>query len=350
MNLIKKLVTISLILTILITTTSCSAKEQKKYSAQFLELFNTITEIIAYSDSKEDFSAFAQLIYDNLEEYHKLYDKYNNYDGINNIKTINDNAGIKPVKVDQRIIDLLLFSKNQYQQSEGKVNIAMGSVLEIWHEYREDGINNPETASLPPMEQLEAANMHTDIDKLIIDEASSTVYLSDANMRLDVGAIAKGYATEQVSQIAKNNGYKNFLLSVGGNVRSMGTKGPKKELWSVGIQNPDKTSEKKSLYTLSLTNLSLVSSGNYERYYTVNGKVYHHIIDPVTLMPAEYFTSVSIVCEDSGLADALSTTIYNMPLEEGKALIESLEDVEALWVLPNGEIKYSEHFEELIKQ
>jgi len=252
--------------------------------------------------------------------------------------------------VDQRIIDLLLFSKNQYQQSEGKVNIAMGSVLEIWHEYREDGINNPETASLPPMEQLEAANMHTDIDKLIIDEASSTVYLSDANMRLDVGAIAKGYATEQVSQIAKNNGYKNFLLSVGGNVRSMGTKGPKKELWSVGIQNPDKTSEKKSLYTLSLTNLSLVSSGNYERYYTVNGKVYHHIIDPVTLMPAEYFTSVSIVCEDSGLADALSTTIYNMPLEEGKALIESLEDVEALWVLPNGEIKYSEHFEELIKQ
>ncbi|GAA4292498.1 FAD:protein FMN transferase [Anaerocolumna aminovalerica] len=347
---IKKLVTISLILTILITTTSCSVKEQKKYSAQFLELFNTITEIIAYSDSKEDFSAFAQLIYDNLEEYHKLYDKYNNYDGINNIKTINDNAGIKPVKVDQRIIDLLLFSKNQYQQSEGKVNIAMGSVLEIWHEYREDGINNPETASLPPMEQLEAANMHTDIDKLIIDEASSTVYLSDANMRLDVGAIAKGYATEQVSQIAKNNGYKNFLLSVGGNVRSMGTKGPKKELWSVGIQNPDKTSEKKSLYTLSLTNLSLVSSGNYERYYTVNGKVYHHIIDPVTLMPAEYFTSVSIVCEDSGLADALSTTIYNMPLEEGKALIESLEDVEALWVLPNGEIKYSEHFEELIKQ
>ncbi len=350
MILIKKLVTISLILTILITTTSCSAKEQKKYSAQFLELFNTITEIVAYSDSKEDFSAFAQLIYDNLEEYHKLYDKYNDYDGINNIKTINDNAGIKPVKVDQRIIDLLLFSKNQYQLSEGKVNIAMGSVLEIWHEYREDGINNPETALLPSMEQLEAANIHTDIDKLIIDEASSTVYLSDANMRLDVGAIAKGYATEQVSLIAKDNGYKNFLLSVGGNVRSMGTKGPKKELWSVGIQNPDKTSEKKSLFTLSLTNLSLVSSGNYERYYTVNGKIYHHIINPVTLMPAEYFTSVSIVCEDSGLADALSTIIYNMPLEEGKALIESLEDVEALWVLPNGEIEYSEHFEELIKQ
>jgi thiamine biosynthesis lipoprotein len=346
----KKLVTISIILTILITTSSCSVKEQKKYSAQFLELFNTITEIVAYSDSEENFSDFAQLIYDNLEEYHKLYDKYNDYDGINNIKTINDNAGMKSIKVDQRIIDLLLFCKNQYQLSDGRVNVAMGSVLEIWHEYREDGINNPESASLPPMEQLEAANLHTDIDNVIIDEVSSTVYLSDANMKLDVGAVAKGYATEQVSKIAKDKGYKNFLLSVGGNVRSVGTKGPKKEPWSVGIQNPDKDSEKKSLYTLSLTNLSLVSSGNYERYYTVNGKIYHHIIDPVTLMPSEYFTAVSIVCEDSGLADALSTTIYNMPFEEGNALIESLEDVEALWVFHDGELRYSEHFEELIKQ
>lgn len=347
---IKKLCIISFILTILITTTSCNVKEQKKYSAQFLELFNTVTEIVAYSDSKEDFSVLAQLIYDNLEDYHKLYDKYNDYPGINNIKTINDNSGIKPVKVDKRIIDLLLFSKNVYQLSDGRVNIAMGSVLEIWHNYREEGIDNPESAKLPPMDQLEAANLHTDIDKLIIDETTSTVYLSDKDMKLDVGAIAKGYATEQVCKIAKENGYKNFLLSVGGNVRSVGKKGPKRELWSVGIQNPDKTSEQKSLYTLSLTDLSLVASGNYERYYTVDGKIYHHIIDPATLMPSEYFTAVSIICKDSGLADALSTTIYNLPFEEGQALIESLDDAEALWVFPDGEIKYTENFEKLIKQ
>ena len=104
----KKRVILLLLFTILITTTSCNAKEQNRYSAQFLELFNTVTEIVGYSDSKEDFSVFSQLIYDNLEEYHQLYDKYNEYEGIHNIKTINDNAGIKPVKVDQRIIDLLL--------------------------------------------------------------------------------------------------------------------------------------------------------------------------------------------------------------------------------------------------
>ena len=346
----KKLVILSLLLTILITTTSCSAKEPNRYSAQFLQLFNTVTEIVGYSDSKEDFSAFSQLIYDNLEEYHQLYDKYNEYEGIHNIKTINENAGIKPIKVDQRIIDLLLYSKNIYELSGGKVNIAMGSVLEIWHDYREEGINNPDGAKLPPMEQLEEANLHTDIDKLIIDEMASTVYLSDKHMKLDVGAIAKGYATEQVCKIAEDNGYKNFLISVGGNVRAVGKKGPKKELWSVGIQNPDRYSEQESLFILDIADLSLVASGDYERYYTVDGKRYHHIINPTTLMPSEYFTSVSVICKDSGLADALSTTIFNMSFEEGKALIESLDDVEALWVFQDGELEYTENFEDLIKK
>ncbi|HCL01237.1 MAG TPA: FAD:protein FMN transferase [Lachnoclostridium phytofermentans] len=346
----KKLVILSLLLTILITTTSCSVKEQNRYSTQFLELFNTVTEIVGYSDSKEDFSVFSQLIYDNLEEYHQLYDKYKEYEGIHNIKSINDNAGIKPVKVDQRIIDLLLYSKDIYELSGGGVNVGMGSVLEIWHDYREEGINDPESAKLPPMEQLEAANLHTDIYKLIIDEIASTVYLSDKHMKLDVGAIAKGYATEQVCKIAEENGYKNFLISVGGNVRAVGKKGPKKELWSVGIQNPDRYSEQQSLFTLEITDLSLVASGDYERYYTVDGKRYHHIINPATLMPSEYFTSVSVICKDSGLADALSTTIYNMSFEEGKALIESLDDVEALWVFQDGELEYSENFENLIKK
>ena len=346
----KKLVILSLLLTILITTTSCSAKEPNRYSAHFLQLFNTVTEIVGYSDSKEDFSAFSQLIYDNLEEYHQLYDKYNEYEGIHNIKTINENAGIKPIKVDQRIIDLLLYSKNIYELSGGKVNIAMGSVLEIWHDYREEGINNPDGAKLPPMEQLEEANLHTDIDKLIIDEMASTVYLSDKHMKLDVGAIAKGYATEQVCKIAEDNGYKNFLISVGGNVRAVGKKGPKKELWSVGIQNPDRYSEQESLFILDIADLSLVASGDYERYYTVDGKRYHHIINPTTLMPSEYFTSVSVICKDSGLADALSTTIFNMSFEEGKALIESLDDVEALWVFQDGELEYTENFEDLIKK
>lgn len=341
-----------LVLIAVITMTSavsCNLRQPQKYQASFLILFNTVTEIVGYADSKDEFEEFAHFIHDSLKEYHELYDKYNEYEGINNIKTINDNAGIAPVKVDQRIIDMLLFSKEMYERTNGTVNIALGPVLEIWHDYRTEGIDDPLNAKLPPIEDLLEANSYTDINQLIINEEESTVYLTDEHMSLDVGAIAKGYATEQVVRMAIENGYSDFLLSVGGNTRAVGTKGKAQELWSVGIQNPDKSSEQSSIYTMALTDMSLVASGNYERYYTVDGKKYHHIIDPNTLMPAAYYTAVSLLCEDSGMADALSTAIYNMPFEEGKALIQSFDKVEAMWIFPNGERQFSDHFKDYIK-
>ncbi|NLP17382.1 MAG: FAD:protein FMN transferase [Clostridiales bacterium] len=345
----KKIIfTVLFIFTALINS-SCSHAPQK-HQGSFLFLFNTITEIVAYTKNEEEFSEFATFIKEELEIYHQLYDKYNSYDGINNIKTINDNAGNEPVKVDKKIIDLLKYSIDAYSLSNGRVNIALGSVLEIWHDYRTQGVDDPLNAELPPMELLEEANKHTNIDMIIIDETNSTVLLKDSEMRLDVGAIAKGYATEQVVKAAIDKGYTDFLLSVGGNVRAVGGKGKEKAPWSVGIQNPDKESEQHSIYTLALNDLSLVASGNYERYYTVDGKKYHHIINPDTLMPSEYFVAVSIICEDSGMADVLSTAIYNTPFDEGLALIESLDNTEALWIFHDGSRKYSSGFESLIRK
>lgn len=346
--LIKRVIIILMVIIMMFPTTSCSLKKKTRYQAQFLELFDTVTTIIGYTDTKEDFSEFAQTVYDNLKEYHELYDIYNEYEGINNIKTINDNAGIAPVKVDQRIIDLLLFSKEAYTLTRGRVNIAFGAVLEVWHDYRTEGIDDPENAKLPPMELLEERAYHTDINKVIINETDSTVYLEDPEMSLDVGAIAKGYATERVVQILIERGYQNGLLSVGGNVRAIGSRAEKEKAWNVGIQNPDTESEDPYLMILSLENLSLVSSGDYERYYVVNGERYHHIIDPETLMPAQYFTAVSVVTEDSGLADALSTCIFNMSYEDGYSLIESLPNTEALWVMKDGTMKFSSEFESYI--
>ncbi|HHX11708.1 MAG TPA: FAD:protein FMN transferase [Clostridiales bacterium] len=339
----KKLLLALLSLTLVFTAVSCQ-KRPEKYKASFLVLFNTVTEVMAFTDTEEEFMEFAEFIQTHLNEYHQLYDKYKLYEGVNNIKTINDNAGISPVKVDQKIIDMIIFSKEMYEKTDGKVNIALGSVLEIWHDYRSEGVDDPSNAKLPPMEDLEAANAYTDINMVIVDEDNSTAYLPDEHMSLDVGAIAKGYATEMVAQKAVDEGYNNFLLSVGGNTRSVGLKGDKEELWNVAIQNPDKSSDVSTIYTLSITDLSLVASGNYERYYTVDGKIYHHIIDPNTLMPAEYFTAISILTPDSGIADALSTAIYNMPYEEGLKLIEKFEYTEALWILPNGERKFSKNF------
>lgn len=329
---------------------SCSFNSEKRYDASFLELFDTASIIVGYAKSEDEFTEYSQMAYDELEEYNELYDIYNDYDGVNNIKTINDNAGIKPVKVDQKIIDLLSFSKEMSEKTDGKVNVAFGSVLSLWHDYRAAGLADPESAALPDYKELEERNQHTDIEDMIIDEEASTVYLKDPEMSLDVGAIAKGYAVEMVARSMIEAGFENGMISVGGNVRTFGYKydeDGKQVPWTVGIQNPDLSSDEDSLYDLNLSGYSLVTSGVYERYYTVDGKQYHHIIDPNTLMPTEYFLSVSIICEDSGMADALSTAVFNLPYEEGSKMVEALDGVEALWVFPDHSMKYSSGFEEL---
>jgi thiamine biosynthesis lipoprotein len=326
----------------------------KKYQSEFLTLFDTVTIIVGYSDSEEGFRAFSQEIYDKLEEYHKLYDIYNTYEGINNIKTINDNAGIAPVRVDEKIISLLKLAKEMYQKTGGAVNIAFGAVLSIWHDYREAGLNDPENAKLPPMEMLEEAARHTDINDVIIDEQASTVFLSDPDMLLDVGAIAKGYATEQVAMYFEEQGVESLLFSVGGNVRAIGDKlladSKGETRWTIGLQNPDKYSDKTELMQLSISDISVVSSGSYERYYTVDGREYNHIIDPKTLMPADKYQDVTIIAHDSGLCDALSTALFVLPEDEGRSLVDSLEETEALWILKDGTIKYTNGFETYIKK
>jgi Membrane-associated lipoprotein involved in thiamine biosynthesis len=346
---LKKLTAVFLVLIMAANLAACgniTAKpEKKRYEAEFLVLFDTVTRIIGYADSKDEFNKQVNSIYDNLKDYHQLYDIYNDYDGVNNIKTINEQAGIAPVKVDRKIIDLLLFAKKAYQMTDGQVNVAMGAVLKIWHDHREAGIADPEKATLPDMDQLKQAAKHTDINKVIIDEQNSTVFLEDPAMSLDVGAVGKGYATEQVAKMAKENGFTSCLISVGGNVRAIGVRGDGTP-WKVGIQNPfDENGA--DIKKVNLTDASLVTSGVYERYYIVDGKRYHHIIDPDTLYPANYFVSVSILCKDSGMADAL-TKVFNMPYEQGLKLIESMPDVEALWVFPDKQVKYTPGFKDYI--
>ncbi len=345
-----KIVKIIFVFALILNITACQIQEKNRYEAQFLGLFDTVTQIVSYMDRKEEFSEQVNQIHDDLEQYHKLYDIYTDYSGFVNIKVINDNAGKQPVMVDRRIIDLLLFAKEAYRKTNGKVNVALGSVLSIWHDYRERGTEDPENAKLPPMDLLKEAAQHSDINKVIINESASTVFLEDPDMSLDVGAIAKGFAVEQVSKGAIRRGFTSGLISVGGNVKVIGTKNSSKEPWNVGIQNPASSGGKSNLRVVNISDQSLVTSGNYSRYYTVNGKEYHHIINPDTLYPAEYFTAITIVCKDSGEADALSTAVYNMPLQDGLGLIESLPNTEAFWVLSNGEQKFSTGFQKLLAE
>jgi len=225
----------------------------------------------------------------------------------------------------------------------------MGSVLSLWHDARTHGEKHPESAALPDMERLKEASLHTDIEKLIVDKEKSTVTLLDDKMSLDAGAVAKGYAVEMIAQNLESDGISGYLLNVGGNVRAIGLR-PDGTKWTVGIENPDSTSKDDAFLALvSAESEAIVTSGSYQRYYYVDGKAYHHIIDPKTLMPGENFRSVSVICQSSAIGDALSTALFCLDYKKGSALIESLEGVEAMWVMPNGEIEFSSGFESYIK-
>ena len=349
----KKLLLI--IISLLISISACSNESNSgytKYSYEFLGTFDTVIQIMGYAKNADEFEIMAEICQERFVELNKLYDIYNDYDGINNVKSINDNAGIKPVEVQQEIIDLILFSKEWYNKTNRKCNIAMGSVLSIWHDYRDKGINSPEKAEIPPLEMLKEAMKFTDINKVIINDDNNTVYLEDKNMRLDVGAVAKGYATEIVANELINKGYTSFIISSGGNVRTVGEPMDRsRKKWGIGIQDPDgnpNDPNEPSLDILYINDQSLVTSGDYQRQYEVDGKMYHHLIDPDTLMPAEYFRSVSIVANDSGIADFMSTTIFLTPYEEGRRLLETL-GIDAVWVMKDGTVQATENARKVMK-
>lgn len=346
-NILQKMIFLVLAMVLL---TGCKTSDKKQetgmektqYQASFLNLFDTVTTILGYAETEEEFEKITDEIYADLEKYHQMFDIYNEY-GTNNIKTINDQAGIAPVKVDSEIIQLLLDCKEYYNITDGRVNVAMGSVLQLWHETREAGINDLQNAVIPEENALKEAAKHCDIESIIIDEEASTVYLKDPEMSLDVGAVAKGWATQRVCEMAPGG----LLVSVGGNVKATGPK-PGNISWVVGIQSPwdDNTDY---VHTLYVNQESVVTSGDYQRYYTVDGEKYHHLIDPETLYPGKQWNAVSVVCEDSGLADALSTALFLLPKEEGEKIAKQNGAV-ACWIASKEKIYYSEGFKEIIKR
>ncbi len=339
----KRIFSLFIICALVLSLFGCGAGKKEKFSDYSFDYFDTVSMIVGYEKSKEIFDENCKEIKALLEEYHKLYTIYNTYDGVNNLCAVN-NAGGEALTVDQKLIDMLSYAKEMYAATSGKLNVAMGSVLNIWHNYRNEGINDPASARLPSIDALKAAKEFTNIEDLIIDYENKTVRLADPQMRLDVGAVAKGYAVEAVARYMAERGMNGYSLNIGGNIRIVGVRDDG-EKWKVGVENPD-TTDKENPYIeyLMLEDMSVVTSGTYQRYYEVDGKRYHHIIDPETLFPGENFLSVTIVCKSSAMGDALSTALFTMTQAEGEAIIDSIEDAEAMWVMPDGERIYSDGF------
>ena len=324
-------------------TALADAKQEtyQKFSGTFFNSFDTITTVIGYATEQSVFDKNFAMVSDMFAHYHQIFDAYNHYEGVNNLWYVNENAGKGPVKAEQELIDLLLWLKEKQPMTEGRVNVAMGLMLRVWHNYRSIG------EALPAMEELKAAAAHSDFDQVIIDQEAGTIHFADPEMLLDLGAVAKGYTVEIVAQKLLESDMPSFIISAGGNVRCGLPPMDGRARWGVGIQDPLLPSNNKDV--LFLTGLSAVTSGDYQRYYTVDNVNYHHLIDPDTLMPGKFMRSVTVVTEDSGLADLMSTTLFLLPWEDGMKLVDALEGLEAYWVLNDGSVQYSRGMEKMLR-
>lgn len=328
----KKLCTAFLIVSLLFAITSC---EKEENSRVYFDYFDTWGTLYDYSGSSyKEFCTVADEVENILKEYNELADIYNVYEGKNNLATLNMNAGQGPVPIDEKLIDLIEYGIEIYHITNGETNIAFGAVLRIWHEYRESAENDPSFSLVPDVSVLSRAALHTDINDIVIDRDRGTVELLDSEMSLDVGAIAKGYAVEMVAKYLHGQDLNSYFFDMGGNLRAIGTEKDGSPFLAAVANSVNGGYAAR----FELSDEALVTSGSYVRFYTVDGVVYHHIIDKDTLFPKNDYVSVSINAPSSALADALSTAFFNMSISEAEAILGSLPEVSAVFVTAEGEV------------
>lgn len=329
-TLLKSLILIFICAALVSAPACSSAPSLQKYSVTYTDVFDTVTEFTAYCDSQNTFNEVSDSLHAELLRLHRLYDIYNEYEGIVNLAYMNRVCGESPVKAPAEIVSLLMEGQGWYRLTNGRMNIFAGAVLSLWHKCREKGDR------IPAEEELTEASKHVSIESVIIEDG--TVFFTDKELKIDAGALAKGHAFHRVSLVLRDSGITGYLLNIGGNVTAEGKKPD--GLWKVGVQDPDGG----GLYTkVSVSDVSVVTSGDYQRYYEYNGTKYHHIIDLNTLYPASEYRSVTVICRYSWDADALSTALFVMSIEEGERLLQQYE-AEALWIKSDGDTVRSDGF------
>lgn len=316
--------------------------ELKKFQAQYYEYLDTVTDFTAYAKDEKEFEKYKSILEEELERYNKLYNTYESFEGVNNVYTINEKAGVEPVEVDQDIIDLIKEGKDRYKKTGGDIDIAMGSVLKIRHQYRDEAEADPDKARVPDQSLLEEAGKHKEIDAIEINEDKKTVFIKDKDVQIDVGAIAKGFAVQKTREKLEEAGMTSGIISVGGDVTLIG-ENPTKDSgkYSIAIQDPNLTDNYPAVVEAKDT--AVVTSGDYQRYYEVDGVRYHHIIDPKTLQPSRYFKSVTVIGKDIGEIDAISTALFVKSYDDGLDFIKD-KDVEVMWIDQDNKIIKTEGF------
>jgi len=321
-----KIVLVLLIMVILSTLIYLWFNQKREYTKNIYYM-DTYIYVKIYEKNSSKANKVLTEIENIYEEYHKLTDRYNSYDGIINVYDIYHNDLDSAIlTLDSKLYEILEYA-DKWNKTYYKLNIEMGNIIDVWKKYRE------EKNGIPTKEELEEKNTMTDLVLL----GNNQILNNHPN--LDLGSIAKGFVTEKVGDYLEAIGINEYLINAGGNVRVGNSY--KKRSYRIGVQSPASTDD--LLTIVNGENISVVSSGGYERNYEYDGKVYHHIIDPDTLFPAKHIQGVTVVTQDSALGDALSTILFLMNVEEGQKFIKNY-DVEAIWYTNDNKIIRSENF------
>jgi thiamine biosynthesis lipoprotein len=238
------------------------------------------------------------------------------------IYKLNKNAGGEAVELKAETVSVLKKGIEYLNITGGTFNIGIGSLIELW------GIGK-DWQKVPSESEILQAKAHIDLVNLKID--NTMVSVKDPGMLIDLGGIAKGYAVDEAVRVLRENGISSGFVNMGGDVYALGRK-PDGSAWNVGIQNPE-IGVGGVIAKIELVDQSIVTSGDYERYFIENDIHYHHILDPATGYPtSNELSSVTIISEKSIDGDALSTAVFVMGLEEGLSFIEGMENIEAVLV------------------
>lgn len=248
---------------------------------------------------------------------------------------INRNAGKKAVTVDRELFELIRRSQKVSALTGGAFDISFASVDKI---YTFDGGDH----ALPSPDSVAVSVAKIGYQNIVLDEKNSTVFLKEPGMKIGFGGIGKGYAANRAQAVMLEAGILSGLVNAGGDLIAWG-KQPDGSDWQIAIADPN--DEDKILGWLTLGNLAIVTSGDYARYFTSDGKRYAHIIDPETGYPVTGMKSVSVVCADAELADALATAVFVLGENKGMKLIEQLRGIECLIVNSKNEIKTSRNLQ-----
>ncbi len=291
-------------------TILCSCKQHKQQEfSQTKFLMDTICEIKIISTNKTKVDEAIKKVFQEVEQIDKTF----GYSLESEIVNINSMSGIKPVKVSPQVFELIKKSIKISELTKGQFDITTGVLTALWKfEYNNHNISS--SFSIPTQQEINKVLTLVGYKNILLDEKNLTVFLTKKGMKLTLGGIAKGYAINRAKEILESFKFENFLINFGGDIYVKG-KNKNNTFWKIAVQHPRKKNE--FLCTLELSDTAIATSGDYERYFIVNGKRYHHIFDPSTGYPVENIVSVTVLYKDPILADAIATSIFALGEKRG---------------------------------